>query len=209
LDSFNISTISEIYCSDDEFLSKQIANVDIIKNHVIVRDNLTNICASIVPTTINQNEIIDIIDWCYTCNIFPLIGDLENAGNSVDKYKLLKLPDSKLREIKQHILNKYGEYQIPICPATLFGIHINHKGEVIVDRRSGLSCHWFWLVEPNTKEIDYFYDYSCNELSQVILEYRSEKRDEVSMELLITSPLIFGGCGGDIRELLTFYLDNM
>ena len=106
-------------------------NIEKICSHARLEDNATNICASIVPTQINKEQLPNIIDWCFSHNIFPLIGDLEDAGKGKALFDKLKIRETELQSLKNYIFEKHGEdYTIPICPSVLFGVHINHKGNI-------------------------------------------------------------------------------
>jgi MoaA/NifB/PqqE/SkfB family radical SAM enzyme len=210
LDSLKIESTREIYGIKDEIiLKKQIDNINTLKDHVKLKGNYTNICASIVPTTKNEDELFDIVQWCYDNNIFPLIGDLEDAGKGMSLMKSLKVSDEKLLKLKSFIKNKTGyEYKIPICPSVLCGVHIDHTGNIVVDKKSGLSCHWFWLTEPQIHNLGIFSDKEI-ETNVAIIEYRKKYIKEVEKLHSLTSSLVFGGCGGDIKELLSIYLERM
>ena len=157
LDSFQASIIKKIYGDESLDTNNLIKKIDRLLSLVKVKDNCTNVCASIVPTTLNCNELIDIVDFCKQHDIFPLLGDLENSGRGKDVYNKLKLSDAQLSKIKKHLDESY---RIPICPSVLCGIHIMHDGTIAVDAFSGLSCHWFWLEEPSVQELNTVWNYS-------------------------------------------------
>lgn len=204
LDSFHADVIKRIY-GDKSLNADDLANkIKKLLSLVKVKDNCTNVCASIVPTTLNYEELIPIVDFCKRNNIFPLLGDLENSGKGRDVYSRLKLSDNQLAEIKKHMGDSY---KIPICPSVLCGIHILHDGTIAVDEFSGLSCHWFWLEEPSVHELNAIWDYpSYNDVEQAVLAYRKSKLELVRQKAATTVPLVFGGCGGDVKELLDIYL---
>lgn len=210
LDSFSIDTIKQIYNVSDELANKQINNINNIIKHVKVNSGYTNIAASIVPSTLNISEIKLLIKWCYQNNVFPLIGQLEDAGKGHNVFGSLEVTESMLIDLKDYILNCYGEpYEIPICPSVLFGVHINFEGEIIVDGASGLSCHWFWLTEPHIEKLGQFVGYDINSISQMIIEKRKIHAEKIKKIFHMQKELIFGGCGGDIKHLLDFYISNM
>lgn len=188
----------------------QLDKVKQLATYAQVEDECTNICASIVPSAKNKDYIKDVIKWCIENNIYPLIGDLEDAGKGQDEYKKLKLSDDVLTEYLKYIkfiTNK--DYRIPVCPSALFGIHISVEGYVIVDESTALSCHWFWLTEPKIRRICSIHNKSFRELSDSILSARIECRENVVNLLRKTEKMVFGGCGGDVVDLLDFYLKNV
>lgn len=210
LDSFDVDKIKQIYSINDTLANDHLNNILQLTNHVKVRNNYTNIAASIVPSSLNISEVNYLIKWCKENNVFPLIGQLENAGKGRELFSSLSVDEMLLETIKEKIYEYYSEpYLIPICPSVLFGIHINHNGIVIVDRISGLSCHWFWLDEPKIKELGPFYNKSIEMISKEIIDYRKKQVDAVIEIYHKKQPLVFGGCGGDVKYLLSFYLENM
>lgn len=210
LDSFDADKIKQIYNIADELAYLQTSNIKSIKKHVKVRDGYTNIAASIVPSALNISEIKSLITWCHQNNVFPLIGQLEDAGKGHSLFDSLNVQDSMLMDLKDYILNCYGEpYEVPICPSVLFGVHINYEGNIVVDGISGLSCHWFWLTEPQIENLGQFVGRSIDSISQMIIENRKNHAEEVKNICQMQKKLVFGGCGGDIKNLLDFYIVNM
>lgn len=210
LDSFSVENIMEIYGISKDLAENQISNILKMVDCVHLHDGMTNICASIVPSSYNQDELISLVDWCYEHSIFPLIGDLEDAGKGKGEYRNLKVSDVNLQFLRNHINEKYGyDYEIPICPSVLFGLHIGYDGSIMVDEVSGLSCHWFWLTEPKVRKLTKIDSQSFAELSSIVINNRMRLKESLIPLLKRYKPLIFGGCGGDIVYLLNFYLTRM
>jgi len=95
----------------------------------------------------------------------------------------------------------------PICPTILTGLHIDNKGNCIVDRITGLNCKWFMLTEPDTHLIGSIDDYSVMELFKKVNSYR-EEAFEKNQEIIRTSfdvSYTFGGCGGNPTDILKLY----
>jgi len=64
----------------------------------------------------------------------------------------LSFTEEPLNKIKNYIKKKHSvDYEIPICPASISSIHITNTNKVICNERTGLSCPWFWLDEPELK----------------------------------------------------------
>lgn len=174
---------------------------------VINRGEYTNIAASIVPTVYNENILDSLARKCMESNIFPLIGALEVAGKAAEKYEKLAPKQEILITAKLSIDQIFsGQYRIPICPSTIGSVHIAANGDIVVDSLSGLSCSWFWLETPNTislGNIKQGFDYY--EVVDKIIDYREKVYHNLhSLEKpCVESP--FGGCGGDIKELLAIY----
>ena len=205
LDSFNPTIMKYLYGVDK--------SVTILKNYKMLievvhhRGKTTNLSASIVPSAKNQSEIYDIVDFCMKNGIYPLIGQLENAGRCSKIFDSLKVDDSELLALRKYIEETYGiKYEIPVCPATVSGIHITNTNQVIVDELTGLSCGWFWLGEPQMIEIGNIINASAEDITSKIIHYRKQKLDNViSIEKTLT-PNPFGGCGGDAKRLLQQYI---
>ena len=204
LDSLKPDVITRLYGNPDIDIDSLQDKIKHLLSLVKIRNNCSNICASIVPTTENYEELPHLIDFCFENNVFPLIGDLEDSGLGKDTYKSLKLSDKQLSVIKAHFPE---EYRIPICPSVLCGIHILHDGTVAVDELTGLSCHWFWLEEPKIYLMKKVWEYSsCEDIEKEILVYRQDRLQFVKNKVGKIREMVFGGCGGDIKELLGVYL---
>lgn len=206
-DSTDLRTISEIY--GIKKAENQLQNISTLFKLVRSDGHHTNIAASIVPTRHNIDEISNLVKICLEKKVFPLIGELENSGKACGIYDDIKLDQVELDNLKinvEQILNE--EYTIPICPAVIAGIHVDFDGDVVVDKKTGLSCNWFWLQEPDLESI-----YNLNDGDQSI-ERLCTKIDSVRFERIQNTKEIFdsieddifGGCGGNSRKLIKLYL---
>ena len=183
-------------------------NYEKLRSVIRVENGATNLGASIVPTSKNYNELFEIIDYCMDNGIYPLIGELENAGKCSNIFDSLKIEQDKLYSIVNYINKKYDiDYRIPICPATISGIHITNTNKVIIDRKTGLSCGWFWLNDPEMIEIGDITNMTEEEIISNIIMYRKSKlADVISIEKSLKYNA-FGGCGGDIKQLFQKYIN--
>ncbi len=188
----------------------QLKAINEIKSLVSVENGITNIAASIVPTQLNQGEILDIVADCLDYNIFPLLGELESSGKGQTNYENLFLNVQELISLKTEIEKLYdSKYTIPVCPAVMNGIHINYRGDITVDSFSGLSCHWFWLQEPKTVTLTRLdQDNNLRMIESKIYDYRSNQFTKMVDFMRSYSGIggAFGGCGGDIKGLFNDYL---
>lgn len=182
-----------------------------IKDLIKIDKGCTNISASIVPTQKNKSELVNIVNYCIDNGIYPLVGDLEDSGKSSKLYGELKVSAADLMRIKEIIENeKHIQYHIPICPSVICGVHIDYKGRVIVDENTGLSCHWFWLKEPKIKVLmENVYDISFEDVERSIISYRNNQISNVRTALDTVDPMVFGGCGGDVKSLFSKYINVM
>lgn len=204
LDSFKAENIKMLYGNPQLDISQLNEKIRKLVDLVSIKDGCTNICASIVPTTINFNELQEIIRFCNNHKIFPLIGDLEDSGRGQNVYQKLKLSDAQLKKVK---LFFDEDYFIPICPSVLCGIHILHDGTVALDDSTGLSCHWFWLAEPHLYQLKKLWEYkNFEEIEKAVIAYRSRMIPHVKESVKELDNLVFGGCGGDIKTLLEKYV---
>jgi len=171
-------------------------------------ENLTSVAASIVPERDNLYELMDIINECNEYGIFPLIAELEYAGRSKDAYyEAHKLEDHELRTLHQQIKQRFGvDYELPVCPATIGAIHVNNRNIVTVDAFTGLSCGWFGMGDPEVHEIGDIRQMSYDEIVRAILEYRESRVPEIRRTINDYPDMVFGGCGGNARKLLTDYV---
>ena len=205
LDSFNPEVMQFLYGADKS--QTILENYHKLKDVVRIEDGTTNLGASIVPTSKNYEEIYHIIDWCMENGIYPLLGQLENAGKCAYIFHELELKEEQLLTLRNYIESKYGvHYEIPVCPATISGIHITNTNKVIVDERTGLSCGWFWLDEPKMIAIDDIRKSYMEEITSKIIDYRKSKFAEVVEIEKNLEPNPFGGCGGDAKALLSQYI---
>ena len=189
---------------------EQLEAIEKLKSCIRREGNTTNVAASIVPTQLNRTEIIPIVRECVDVGIFPLLGELELSGKGQMNYQNLYLNQAELSEIKEKIDEICGEtYSIPVCPAVVNGLHFSSDSDITVDAFSGLSCHWFWLKEPQTKKIMHFdHRTSAEEIAGRIFQYREScvKNVKSFLSSLQSVGGAFGGCGGDITRLFQDYL---
>lgn len=205
LDSFNPQTMQFLYGVDRS--QTILKNYQRLKEVVQTTNGSTNLGASIVPTAKNYEELYVVIDWCMENKVYPLLGQLENAGKCSHIFNELELKEKELLTLRNYIQTKYGvHYEIPVCPATIFGIHITNTNHVIVDERTGLSCGWFWLDEPKMIPVGNITDMTLEEVTAKIIDYRRAKFSSVVEieKALKSNP--FGGCGGDAKILLSQYI---
>lgn len=169
---------------------------------------LTNVAASIVPERDNFDELLSLIQECIESGIFPLIGELENAGDSKESYyDDHRLTDEELSSLHRQIADRFGiTYKVPFCPAAIGGIHIDNHGMVTVDKLTGLSCPWFNMDDPEMVTIGSITDMCYDEIVREILKYRRERIPAVRDAITDCQKKVFGGCGGEKYELLKRYL---
>ena len=172
-------------------------------------DDYCHVAASVVPTTKNETEMINIVEQCCKSNVFPLLGQLEYAGNAVKEYDNLLLSKNELLELRANISLALGEeYRVPICPSVIAGIHVANDGFVSVDEKSGLSCSWFWLETPQTiKLCDINVINSLKQADEEIRKYRQSIFGQFSTLVEKIEEHPFGGCGGNVKYLALSYLE--
>ncbi len=169
-------------------------------------DGCTRLALSVVPTKHNVEDIPEVVRFCKTNNLYPLLGQLEHAGRGKDSYEELVLGVQDLLTLKSKVETILGEsYEIPVCPAGIAGIHINNVGAVIVHQATGLSCPWFDLEDPATAVIGNVRQASIGHLWQKVSEYRRNSLSNHEAWTSITQQDVFGGCGGS--RLLAKYLE--
>lgn len=207
-DTLKPAVAKKLYGTDEP--EEQLNAIEELKSLVRVEDGMTNIGASIVPTQRNIDEIPEIVKYCKSANIFPLLGELESSGRGEENYSSLFVSSAQLANLKQKVEQIIEcEYSIPLCAALVNGIHIANNNSITVDAESGLSCHWFWLKEPKTKKLGVLNnDSSLKAITADILQYRRNTIPNIKRYLSTNSTVggAFGGCGGDITKLFKKYL---
>lgn len=188
-----------------------IGNINKICELVGCENNVTNVAASIVPTKYNVKEVPKLVEWCIERNIYPFVGQLERSGSAVSAYDKLYLADEKLKKLKKHIETSLGEeYTVPFCPAVIFSIHISNEGKITIDKRTGLSCHWFWLDEPVVEEVCGLDEInSLEEAADRVLKTRKKLFDAFVKNHAKYKNDILGGCGGNKKEIFELYVKIM
>lgn len=190
----------------------QLRNIDRIKQLVNSDGYTTNLAASIVPTKLNLHSILPIVEECLESNIYPLLGELECSGMGMANYEKLCLHTEEALQLKEAVEKLCADaYEIPVCPSVISGIHIDYSGHVTVDKKTGLSCHWFWLDEPQTIQLVHCRDYTkIDSIGRDILAYRNGCMDNV-VDFLKKGEhvgMAFGGCGGDVTKLFRQYVQS-
>lgn len=208
IDTFSPELAQELYGSKNACKTLQTIE-DLFSIATSINDSVCHVAASIVPTTKNLDEVPHIVERCLEHSTFPLIGQLEYAGNAIGSYEDLLLTEGQLIKLKEKVNSLIGmDYNVPICPAVISGIHVASNGYVTVDRKSGLSCSWFWLETPDVENIcDINKIKSFCEVEQKIREYRQKSIDQLFVLKENIQEYPFGGCGGNVKDLFDDYLN--
>lgn len=192
---------------------QQIANREAMYQSAVRRRVIdlmpgTNVCAAIVPEQANKEEVPEWVTEALSCNVFPQVAELEEAGLCVgDEYLRRRLAPVELSRIKDQIWERlHWNYQVPFCPATIGAIHINNLNQVTIDVETGFSCGWPGLKDAGSLVMGDIRKDSMNEISKRILEYRKSKIEDVRRLVYERPHMVFGGCGGNYRYLLQNYL---
>lgn len=203
-DSLNSKIIRHLYGTDNP--SSQIENIHRLCSSVHVSGGVTNLAASIVPTRKNIRELPALLDFCDQHGVFPLVAELEDSGRGADFFNELALTKAELCDIQQMIKTRYGLTNTPFCPSAIAGIHIANDNSVVVDERTGLSCHWFWNEAPRIKNLGPVSTQTpYQEIQERVMDYRDQKLAEAA-KIRDTRPVgPMGGCGGDVSKLLDLY----
>ena len=172
------------------------------------KDNLTDIAVSIVPSKLSIGGLEEVINFAKKNNIFPSIGELEQAGAMLinsKHYSDLVLTTGEIQSIKRQVDTLVARnYTRPICPTIITGLHIDVSGNCVVDRKTGLNCKWFLLKEPDIANLGNIKDTDLSVLLKKVKDYRAEcfiKNQEYIQELK-SIRYEFGGCGGSPHEIV-------
>ena len=170
-----------------------------------------DLALSIVPLKQNLNEIPQIVQFCKERKMFPLIGQLEYAGRAKTIWDEIAPTDVQLLDMLRNVSDILGyEYEIPVCPAGIYSIHVNNKGDVVIDENTGLSCFWFYLMEPKVYSVGNIRKMSAIHLLRVVEGYRIAKFNSVKRVLESCIKLPLGGCGGKllVKEYINFMFNK-
>ena len=172
-------------------------------------ENHTDIAASIVPSKLSIGGLEDVIHYTKKNNIFPSIGELEQAGAMLinsKHYSDLALTIDEIQSLRQKVDNLVAcNYTRPICPTIITGLHIDINGNCIVDRKTGLNCKWFLLKEPDIVTLGNIKDNDLSVLLKKVKDYRAEcfVKNQEHIQELKNIRYEFGGCGGSPHEVVT------
>ncbi len=170
-------------------------------------DGYTNLAFSIVPTKLSITGIPQVISYCKKYGIFASIGELEQAGEVISKNlnELLSIEQSDIEIIKK-FADEYieGNYMRPICPCILSGIHIDNRGNCVVDEETGLNCKWFLLNQPCITHIGNIKENNITDLLNSVVEYRQKcfKNNIKQIKKMCGISYTFGGCGGNPKDII-------
>lgn len=192
-------------------IKEHLANVEKMITLVQCDGKTTNLAASIVPTKYNIDEIPRLVQWCIENNIFPLVAQLEYTGAAKDVYEQLVLDDEILCDLKRKIAKIIGgEYHVPFCPAIFSGFSITYDNKIAVDRRTGLSCHSFWLDDPELDIVcDNFSDMAVYDIADKIIGVRVEHYNHFLKKPELRRYDVLGGCGGNRKDIFDLYEEMM
>ncbi|MFA5050901.1 MAG: radical SAM protein [Patescibacteria group bacterium] len=198
LDTFDGKVFDKILCKNGaskkiyDFVDKLIQNNFIKVNS----DNETNLAFSIVATKLNLDAIPSVINFCKKHNIFPCVDEMEYTHRAKLNYKELAVKESDLIELKAKIDKILGySYKRTLCQGIIPSLHINNVGKIVIDRRTGLSCDWFFQEDPAYLEMG---DVRSDNLSDVVRkmnEYRMKKLPEIKSLFSNRTSIISAGGG--------------
>lgn len=177
------------------------------------RSGYTDFAFSIVPTSISIEGIPEVVSFAKKNGIFASIGELEQAGDVINKNlkSSLEVPMEKIINLKA-IADSYieGKYMRPICPCILTGLHIDNIGNCIVDEDTGLNCKWFLLKDPRTVKIGNIRTENIDNLFEKVNAYRKDcfinKIDMIKTSCDVS--YVFGGCGGNPKDIISLALEQ-
>jgi MoaA/NifB/PqqE/SkfB family radical SAM enzyme len=170
-------------------------------------EGYTDLAFSIVPTTLNFDHISDVVQYARNNNIFPSIGELEQAGRVFENevYGHLALSPDNINNLKALVERLLWKgYTRPICPAIITGIHIDNVGNCVVDSDTGLSCKWFLLQEPMVKIVGNIRKNDIRLLLDEVRLYRKSRfaENDNGVRYCESKEFTFGGCGGSPRKII-------
>lgn len=170
-------------------------------------NDYTDLAFSIVPTLLNIGDIDNVIKYAKENNIFPSVGELEQAGRALEKktYNDLALDSKNMLSLKKKVEKLLWEgYIRPICPTIVTGVHIDNVGNCIVDSETGLNCKWFLLQEPMVKILG---NVRKDDLAMLFKEAKAYRKrcfdtNGNGVRRCESIEYIFGGCGGSPKKII-------
>jgi MoaA/NifB/PqqE/SkfB family radical SAM enzyme len=167
----------------------------------------TDLALSVVPTRLNYKTIDAVLEFAIDKNIFPSVGELEQAGRALEGtiYSDLSLSGQEIMLLKKRVESlTWPAYTRPICPTILTGVHIDNIGDCVVDRETGLNCKWFLLREPETRILGNIRRNDLESLFQNTKEYRRKRfaKNHNGLKACESADFTFGGCGGSPKEIV-------
>lgn len=189
----------KIYSALDMLLDAGYAKLD--------ENGSTDLALSIVPTRLNFHDLADVITFAKENNVFPSVGELEQAGRTLEgtTYKDLSIDQAEMLALKEQVENLlWKNYTRPICPTIITGVHIDNVGNCVVDSDTGLNCKWFLLREPAVRIIGNIRKDDLMAIFQAVKEYRRKcfKNNGDGVRQCESVDYVFGGCGGSPRKII-------
>jgi MoaA/NifB/PqqE/SkfB family radical SAM enzyme len=176
----------------------------------IGKGGITNLALSIVPTSLNIDDIPYTVKFCKEHSAYPVIGEMELVGRAAEHAEILNPSDKDLENLSTRITEVLGHpYARPLCPGIIYGLHIDHVGNCIVDLNTGLSCGWFIADSSKMVMIGNIRSDSVAALWARLKKYRLE-RFAKTIDILKNKKVTIA-CGGGARppEWVNTYVNAM
>jgi organic radical activating enzyme len=175
-------------------------------------NDTTRLAFSIVPNRITFDDIEEVFVFAMKHNIFPSIGELEQAGFLINDegFDRLNITGEDMKQLKSRLDSLWGgSYCRPMCPTITTGVHINYLGDCTTDSETGLNCKWFMLKESEMRKIGSIREDSLVDLLHKTNRNRAElfEKNKDLIEENRKVDYLFGGCGGSPRNILTLAKD--
>lgn len=186
-------------------------NINRLKTRVrIAAGGATNIAASMYPTTENIHEIPTMFNSCLYHGIYPFVGEYLRMGRGDENGDQLEVSNDELAELHATVSKIIGEdYEIPLCPCILNGVHMVENGTIIVDENTGFACDGLSYEDSTLHVIGKIGDPGLvdagallrriHEYEQARLPYIRELRDKMP-------DYYFGSCSGRPKKILDAWL---
>ena len=225
LKEHNVHMILKMDTFNEENFDKILGKKGVAKKIYKARDLLieagygahngyTDLAFSIVPTSLSIDGIPEVINYCKEKGVFASVGELEQAGEVINKKltSFLGINYEQVINLKK-CADEYvgGSYMRPICPCIITGIHIDNLGNCVVDKETGLNCKWFLLQDPKTIILGNIKNESVFELYDKVVKYRKNcfEMNKERIESSCNVTYVFGGCGGNPKDIITLVLKTI
>ncbi len=125
-------------------------------------------------------------------------------------WEKLKITNEELVWLKGKVDKILGySYERTLCQGIIPSLHINGVGEITIDRKTGLSCGWFFQKEPENIVIG---NAKMDELSVILQkmnDYRIKKLPKIEKLLSNKTPVISSGGGTKPSKWYKKYIEIM
>ena len=184
------------------------ANTARLKLLAKVTAGATNVAASIYPTRDNIHEIPDMVRDCLKFNVYPFVGEFLRMGMGDENGDSLEVSSDELAKLHATVSEIVGyDYEVPLCPCILNGVHLVGGNRIIVDKNTGFACDGLSFEDAEAKTICFLTRATIyGDIPQKIAEYEQARLPYIRQLRDRMPDYYFGSCSGRPKKILDEYL---